>query len=502
TETFEGHGIPVGSASDNGAGHGNFTSTALDATFSGAGHAGVVNGSSSVTADPFIGPLPGHSDGSNYLSIGAGGSETITFATQQNQFGLYWGSVDSFNTISFYDGDHLIASYTGAQIEPLLASGDQGSFSANGYVQFQDLAPFTKVVLATGNTDAFEVDNISAGFISDSHAQLAGPITGTLTVSDADIGDTLTASVTGNAVAAYNGSTTLPSGIDLSALIASGAITFDTVKTTGGQDVLEWSYHPANADLDFLEPGDKLTLTLNAVVSDGHATTATQPLTITLVGDGGAVVNGTAQNDVFTDVGGGVTIFGRGGHDLYNVSAHFGSATIGDFDVSNDVIDISSTLFASTADLLHHATNSGGNTVITDSAGDQLTLSGVSVAQLQAHAGDIQFTIANGGAFEAAASTSENVVFEGSTGKLTLDTPASFTGTISGFTGDGTLSGSDQIDLKGIDFNSHSFHESFDAATDTLSVSDGTHSTVLHFDGSYQAANFSFTTDNNGGTIV
>ena len=150
-----------------------------------------------------------------------------------------------------------------------------------------------------------------------------------MTVTDADIGDTLTASVTGNAVAEYNGSTTLPSGIDVSALIASGAITFDTVKTTGGQDVLEWTYNPANPDLDFLEPGDKLTLTFNAVVSDGHATTATQALTITLVGNGDNVVNGTAQNDVFTDVGGGVTIFGHGGHDLYNVSAHFGSATIG-----------------------------------------------------------------------------------------------------------------------------------------------------------------------------
>ena len=35
----------------------------------------------------------------------------------------------------------------------------------------------------------------------------------------------------------------------------------------------------------------------------------------------------------------------------------------------------------------------------------------------------------------------------GSTGSLTLDHPANFTGTISGFTGDGTLSGSDQIDV-------------------------------------------------------
>jgi fibronectin-binding autotransporter adhesin len=498
TETFDEQGIAAGSISNHGAGHGSFYSDALDATFTSSGEAGVVLGSAQVTVAPFIGPLPGHADNTNYLSIGANGSETITFATEQNQFGLYWGSVDTYNTISFYDGSHLVASYSGAQIAPLLANGNQGSFSGNGYVEFPDLAPFTKVVLASGS-NAFEVDNISAG---DSHVELAGPITGTITVSDVDIGDTLTASVTGNAVAAYNGSTTLPSGINISALIASGAITFDSVKTTGGQDVLEWTYNPTNANLDFLQPGDKLTLTFNATVSDGHATTADQALTVTLVGNGGPFVNGTAHNDTFTNVGGGVTIFGDGGHDLYNFNAHFGSATIGDFDVNNDVIDISSSLFASTAAFLGSAVGSGANTVITDSAGDQITLDHVSAAQLEAHAGDIQLTIANGGSFEAGASTSENVVFEGSTGKLTLDTPSSFTGTISGFAGDGTLSGSDQIDLKGIDYNSHSFSENFNAATDTLSVTDGTHSAVLHFNGAYQAANFSFTTDNSGGTIV
>ena len=502
TETFDEAGIVAGSASNNGSGHGTFTNSALGAHFSSSGNAGVVHGSSSVTAAPFIGPLPGHADTTNYLSIGANGSETITFATQKNEFGLYWGSVDTFNTVSFYNGNQLVASYSGADVAPLLANGNQGSFSASGYVEFSDLAPFTRVVLASGSSNAFEIDNISAGFVSDSHVHLAGPITGTLTVNDADIGDTLTASVTGNAVAEYNDSTTLPSGLDISALIASGAITFDTVKTTGGQDVLDWTYNPTNANLDFLEPGDKLTLTFNATVSDGHATTANQALTVTLVGNGSSVVNGTPQNDTFTDVGGGVTISGDGGHDIYNFNAHFHSATITDFNVSNDVIDISSTLFTSVTALLTSAATSGANTIITDSAGDQITLDHVSVAQLKANPGDFQFTIASGGAFEAGASTSENVVFEGSTGKLTIDTPSSFSGVISGFTGDGTLAGSDQIDLKGIDHNSASFTESFNAANDTLFVSDGTHSTTLHFNGAYQAENFSFATDNNGGTIV
>jgi VCBS repeat-containing protein len=383
TETFD--NLTAGSASNNGHGHGNFTSTALDATFTASGDAGIVHGSSSVTAAPFM----GHADTTNYLSIGAHSSETIAFASEQNEFGLYWGSADSFNTISFYDGNHLVASYSGTDVAPLLANGNQGSFASNGYVEFSDLAPFDKVVLASGS-NAFEVDNISSGFVSDSHIHLADPITGTLTVSDADIGDTLPASVTGNAVAEYNGSTTLPSDVNVSALIDSGAIKFETVQTTGGQDVLDWTYNPSNADLDFLEPGDKLTLTFNALVSDGHATTEEQPLTVTLLGSNASVVNATAQNETFVNVGGGVTIFGNSGQDSFVFNKNFGSATINNFNVNTDTIEIDKSLFATVSALLQNAqsANSGHDTIITDAAHDKITLTGVTLAQLQAHPND------------------------------------------------------------------------------------------------------------------
>jgi hypothetical protein len=388
TESFD--GLSAGSASNNGFGHGTFTDPTLGAVFTSSGDAGVVHGSSSVTAAPFIGPLPGHADATNYLSIGAHGSETITFASEQNAFGLYWGSVDPFNTLDFYDGTRLVASYTGAEIVPLLSNGGQGSFASNGYVEFSDLAPFNKVVLATGGSNAFEIDNISAGSVSDSHVHLASPITGTLTVSDADIGDTLTVSVTGNAVAEYNGSTTLPSNINVAALIDSHAITFDSVTSNGGSEVLDWTYNPTNANFDFLEPGDKLTLTFDAQVSDGHVVTGDQPLTVTVVGTGASVVNGTAQNDTFVNVGGGVTIFGKGGQDTFVFNEKFNNATIGDFDVNKDTIDIDHTLFANVAAILASAqpANSGHDTVITDAAHDKLTLTGVTVAQLQLHSND------------------------------------------------------------------------------------------------------------------
>ena len=183
--------------------------------------------------------------------------------------------------------------------------------------------------------------------------------------------------------------------MNVSALIDFSAITFDTVKTTGGQDVLDWTYNPANANLDFLEPGDKLTLTFNALVSDGHAATESQPLTVTLLGSGASVVDGSAQNDTFVNVGGGVKIFGNGGQDTFVFNKNFGSATIGDFDVNDDRSRSTSRClrpcprFCSGA----HSANSGHDTVITDAAHDQITLSGVTLAQLQAHPNDFHLSL-------------------------------------------------------------------------------------------------------------
>jgi len=384
TENFD--NTPAGS---KGFSHGDFSSSALDASFSASGSAGVSTGSSSVSAAPFIGPLPGQQDATHYLSIGANGAETISFANEQNAFGLYWGSVDPSNKIDFYNGNTLVASYSGSEISPLLASGGQGSFASNGYVEFKDLAPFNKVVLSSA-TNSFELDNVSAGHISDSHIHLAEPIIGTLTVHDDDVGDQLTASVSGPAVIKYNGSTTLPAGINVDALINPSAVTFDSTTSDGKSDTLHWTYNPTNYNLDFLEPGDTLTITFNAQVSDGHVAAGNQPLTITLTGTGASVVNGTAQNDVFDHVGGGVTIFGHGGNDTFVFNSNFGSATIGDFNLNHDTIKFDHGVFDSVEALFAAAqpSNSGHDTVITDANHDKLVLTGVTVADLKAHPND------------------------------------------------------------------------------------------------------------------
>jgi serralysin len=95
------------------------------------------------------------------------------------------------------------------------------------------------------------------------------------------------------------------------------------------------------------------------------------------------------------------------------------------------------------------------------------------------------------------------VTFTGSTGTLKLDTPSTFTGSIAGFTGDGTLSGSDHIDLTNLAFSSLVQADStYDTSTQLLNVSNGSTTDVLQFIGSYTQANFKFASDGNGGTIV
>ena len=107
-------------------------------------------------------------------------------------------------------------------------------------------------------------------------------------------------------------------------------------------------------------------------------------------------------------------------------------------------------------------------------------------------------TIGTGATLELAAADSASVTFQGSTGSLILSDPSAFTGEILGFTGNGTLSGSDQIDLEGINYSTA--HESY--ANGVLTVTDGTETVTLDFGGSYKRANFRLASDGSGGTIV
>ena len=102
-------------------------------------------------------------DSTPYLSVPnpiRSGSMSVDAGQDYSYFGLYWGSVDRYNSISFYDDGALIATFTGSQIKNP-ANGNQGVQGAD-YVNFWfDWANgerYDQVVLTSTNY-AFESDN-------------------------------------------------------------------------------------------------------------------------------------------------------------------------------------------------------------------------------------------------------------------------------------------------------------------------------------------------------
>jgi hypothetical protein len=96
----------------------------------------------------------------------------------------------------------------------------------------------------------------------------------------------------------------------------------------------------------------------------------------------------------------------------------------------------------------------------------------------------------------------------GTTGELLLADSKDFTGTIAGFTGDGTVANSDLIDLAdvqiaGVATNKTTYTDHGDGSgTLTLYDAQGHAIDSLNFDGNYQLANFTIEDDGSGGTLI
>lgn len=96
-------------------------------------------------------------DTTTYVTTGLG-AVTLTMPGDELYFGLLWGSVDTYNTLSFYDGNTLMGSVSGSDV---LASpnGNQGE-AGTVYVNLGFDSPFNKVV-ASSSQYAFEFDNVA-----------------------------------------------------------------------------------------------------------------------------------------------------------------------------------------------------------------------------------------------------------------------------------------------------------------------------------------------------
>ena len=157
--------LPLGSAGGTSGGIGVSFSSGDGAVVTGA----LVNKYAAPFLSNFNGTLFGDpnngADTTRYLSTGIG-SITLEFSSDQQYLGLLWGSVDKYNTLSFYDGATLVGSITGTEVWAN-ANGNQG---VNGtfYVNISSDVAFDSVKASSTNY-AFEFDNVSfnsAAFIT------------------------------------------------------------------------------------------------------------------------------------------------------------------------------------------------------------------------------------------------------------------------------------------------------------------------------------------------
>ena len=144
------------------------TSNGIIVTFGGGGQA--VHGAlSGRYAAPFLSGNNGYNfgsqmdgaDTSTYLATGAAGSSvTLALVGPTRYMGLLWGSVDAYNTLTFFtdNGATQVGQFTGADVTAA-ANGNQGA-AGTFYVNINLSDSFTSVV-ATSSAYAFEFDNVA-----------------------------------------------------------------------------------------------------------------------------------------------------------------------------------------------------------------------------------------------------------------------------------------------------------------------------------------------------
>jgi hypothetical protein len=100
---------------------------------------------------------------SPYLTVPKPSTSTLSglfgLGVQANYFGLFWGSIDNYNSISFYLSNALVASFSGSDIVGQFADGNQLSFNSNRFINFDFGNELFDSVKLTSTGFAFESDN-------------------------------------------------------------------------------------------------------------------------------------------------------------------------------------------------------------------------------------------------------------------------------------------------------------------------------------------------------
>ncbi|WP_426424310.1 Ig-like domain-containing protein [Bradyrhizobium genosp. A] len=252
---------------------------------------------------------------------------------------------------------------------------------------------------------------------------------------------------------------------------------------------------------------DSLTVDDASLHVGGTLTIGNSGAATALVDNGGSLTAGSLILAEFSGSTGSLTVDGAGSvvtADYVSIGGPSAVLTLsngGGIDVGSSATTIANTIhiggdgsLVGTGEITSAMVNDGSITATGGALQIDQQLTGTGSAYINAGA---TLDLSNG------AASSQTIMFTGpygSTASLVVDHASSLQAFISGFTGTGVLSSSDQIDLKDINYSTLS--ESYDAVNNVLNISDGTNSAAIHFIGTYQELNFRFMSDGQNGTIV
>jgi hypothetical protein len=132
-----------------------------------------VTGTQWVTGDSYTAPL---NDSTKYLAVStnnASSTVTINFSSPISYFGMYVGSEDDYNSISFYSGSTLLGTISGGTLI-CGTSASSGCTSAWGDNSKSTYANFS---FGGSTVTSVQMTSTSASFETDNHSYVVAPVT-------------------------------------------------------------------------------------------------------------------------------------------------------------------------------------------------------------------------------------------------------------------------------------------------------------------------------------
>ncbi|MEM5474669.1 VCBS domain-containing protein, partial [Hoeflea sp. AS60] len=265
--------------------------------------------------------------------VSGNGTGSVLISGTIAQLNAFLGSGGSSNLVYLNDSDTPAASATLS-----LTIDDGGNTGAGGALTDTATVTFAITEVNDAPVMAPVTQPTAIVEITDASAQDIAAVSGTLSVTDVDSSDNLTAQAGVPVISWSGGVLTAAQQSALTGALASGALTLGTAASNGGVVGIGYSWDPASADLDFLASGQTLTISYDVTVSDGTATSGSQKLTFTIDGTNDAPVLNAAIDPAITSAE-YATLPGVGGGTLVSDLV----ARIGDGGLDN-VTDVDSTI--------------------------------------------------------------------------------------------------------------------------------------------------------------